>query len=239
MIYLLDTADIEEIERLIDLYPIDGITTNPTIISKSGLKLKEAVKRIRSLIGNKKMLHVQTISDTAEEMIDEALRLRDLAEGNFYVKIPANPQGIKAIRYLKELGLNVTATAIFTQQQGLIAAKAGADFIAPYVNRLDNISSHGIAVVADLVKLMDIYNLNTKVLAASFKNVDQVYRVSMAGTHAVTISPELFDNIMYHPLVEQSIDKFKQDAKGCYNLDIHRFKDDKEEQGNQKKSKSA
>jgi fructose-6-phosphate aldolase 2 len=239
MIYMLDTADIREIERLTDLYPIDGVTTNPTIISKSGLKLKEVVKQIRSLIGNKRMLHVQTVSESAEDMVDEALRLRDLAEGNFYVKVPANPQGIKAIRHLKELGLNVTATAIFTQQQGLIAAKAGADFIAPYVNRLDNISSHGIDVVSDLVKLINIYHLNTKVLAASFKNVDQVYRVSMAGAHAVTISPELFDNIMYHPLVEQSIEKFKQDAIGVYNLDIHRFKEEKEEKKEQKKVKTA
>lgn len=218
MIYMLDTADLKEIERLVDLYPIDGVTTNPTIISKGNLKLRQLIREIRSIIGIKGMLHVQTIGEKAEDMINEALKLRDLAGGNFYVKIPATPQGIKAIRLLKALDFNVTATAIFTQQQGLIAAKAGADFIAPYVNRLDNISSHGTDVVADLVKLFDTYNLDTKVLAASFKNVDQIYRVSMAGAHAVTINPELFDNIMYHPLVEQSIEVFNKDAEGYYDL---------------------
>ena len=237
MIYLLDTANIKEIERLTDLYPIDGVTTNPTIVSKGGLKLKELIRKIRSVIGEEKMLHAQTISDKAEDMIKEALRLRDLAGGNFYVKIPATPQGIKAIRHLKELGFHVTATAIFTQQQGLIAARAGADYIAPYVNRLDNISSHGIDVVADLVHLIRYYDLKTQVLAASFKNVDQVYRVSMAGAHAATISPELFDQIMYHPLVEQSVEKFKKDARGYYDILVN--KETKEFAEPHKKVKSA
>jgi len=164
------------------------------------------------------MLHVQTMSDMAEDIIREAYCLRDLVGGKFYVKIPATPQGIKAICKLKDLGFNITATAIFTQQQGLIAAKAGADYVAPYVNRLDNISSHGIDVVSDLVKVINYYNLDSKVLAASFKNVDQVYRVSNAGAHCATISPELFDQLMYHPLIEQSIESFKCDGEGFYDI---------------------
>jgi len=224
---MLDTADLKEIERLMDLYPIEGVTTNPTIVARGNLKLRELIKRVRNLIGEEKMLHVQTISDRSEDMVNEALRLRDLAGGNFYVKIPATPQGIKAIQALKKRNIKVTATAIFTQLQGLIAAKAGADFIAPYVNRLDNISSNGIEVVSDLVKLMDIYRLDTKVLAASFKNVDQVYRVGMGGAHAVTISPELFDHIMHHPLIEQSVEAFKKDAVGFYDLDIKGHEEDR------------
>ncbi len=218
MIYMLDTADTKEIERLMDLYPIDGVTTNPSIIAKGNKKVKELIKDIRKIIGNNKMLHVQTMSDMAEDIIKEAFRLRDLAGGQFYVKIPATPQGIKAICHLKDIGFNVTATGIFTQQQGLIAAKAGADFVAPYVNRLDNISSHGIDVVRDLVNVFNYYKLNTKVLAASFKNVDQVYRVSNAGAHSATISPELFDQLMYHPLIDQSIESFKNDGKDFYDI---------------------
>lgn len=218
MIYMLDTSDTKEIERLIDLYPIEGVTTNPTIVSRGQLKLKDLIIETRKIIGNKRMLHVQTLSDRADKMVEEAMRLRDLAKGNFYAKIPATPQGMKAIRKLKDLGMNVTATAIFTQQQGLIAAKAGADFIAPYVNRLDNISSHGIDVVDDLVKLIELYHLDTKVLAASFKNVDQVYRVSMAGCHSVTISPDLLGNLVSHPLMEKTIDTFIKDAEGYYDL---------------------
>ena len=218
MIYLLDTANIKDIERLTDLYPIEGVTTNPTIVSKSNFKLRELIRGIRRAIGEEKMLHVQTISDEAEDIIQEALHLRDLAGGNFYVKIPATPQGIKAIRHLKEMNFHVTATAIFTQQQGLLAARAGADYIAPYVNRLDNISSHGVDVVADLVHLFHYYGLRAQILAASFKNVDQIYHISIAGSHAVTIRPELFDQMMYHPLTEQSVNQFKKDAESCYDI---------------------
>ena len=216
MIYMLDTADLDEIARFIDTYPIDGVTTNPTIISKAKTPVKSLVREIRAIIGNDRMLHVQTISENSEDIVKEALVFRDLAEGNFYAKIPAHSQGIKAIRILKNKGLNVTATAIFTPQQGLIAAKSGADFIAPYVNRLDNISSHGIDVVRDLVILTEKFKLKTKVLAASFKNVDQIYRVSMAGTHAVTIEPGLFEHMVNHPLLDLSIIDFLKDGAPYY-----------------------
>lgn len=216
MIYMLDTANLQDIERLIDIFPIDGVTTNPTIVARAGKPVKSLVREIRAIIGNDRMLHVQTISEHSDAIVREALLLRELAEGNFYAKIPANAQGIKAIRILKMKGLNVTATAIFTPQQGLVAARAGADFIAPYVNRLDNISSHGIDVVSDLVCLIEKYKLDTKVLAASFKNVDQIYRVSMAGSHAVTIEPGLFENMVSHPLLDMSVRDFINDGTPYY-----------------------
>lgn len=216
--YLLDTADVDEIKRLIDLYPIDGITTNPSIISKARKPVGEVIRSIRRIIGKDMMLHVQTLGESAEEMVDEAIKLKGMVGGNFYIKIPVIPQGIKAIRMAKKHGLNVTATAVCTQQQGLIAAKAGADFIAPYINRLDNISCHGIDVVSDLVHLIDIYNLDTKILAASFKNVDQVHGVSMAGAHSATIAPELFENLIYHPLTSQAVRDFEEDGHRYYNL---------------------
>ena len=218
MMYLLDTADTKEIKRLVDLYPIEGVTTNPSIISKARKPVGEVIREIRRIIGNDLMLHVQTLGETAEEMVGEAIKLREMVGGNFYIKIPVTPQGIKAIRMAKELGINVTATAVFTQQQGLIAAKAGADFLAPYVNRLDNISCHGIDVVADLVHLIDIYNLDAKLLAASFKNVDQVHGVSMAGAHSATIAPKLFEHLIYHPLTNQAVRDFEEDGQRYYNL---------------------
>jgi fructose-6-phosphate aldolase 2 len=216
MIYMLDTANIESIARLIDIFPIEGVTTNPTIVSRAKKPIKTLMQEIRLIIGKDLMLHVQTISETAEDMVKEALLLRDIDDGNFYAKIPANQQGIKAIQILKKRGLNVTATAIFTPQQGLVAAKAGADFIAPYVNRLDNISSHGIDVVSDLVFLMDKFHLSTKVLAASFKNVDQIYRVSMAGSHSITIEPGLLETMVSHPLLDISIHDFIKDGTPYY-----------------------
>lgn len=217
MLYLLDTAEVEAIEKMIDIYPISGVTTNPTIIARRGNKVIDTIKEIRACIGDERMLHVQTLGETSEDMIREANMLRDAVKGNFYAKIPVNEQGIKAIQLLKKDGFNVTATAIFTQQQALIASVAGADFVAPYVNRLDNISSSGINVVEDIVKLIKNYDLNTKVLAASFKNVEQVHQVSLAGAHSVTINPELCTNLLYHPLTQESIIDFILDGYSYYD----------------------
>lgn len=219
MIYLLDTANTSEMSRLFDLYPIDGVTTNPSIIALEQKPFKKQVMEIRKVIGEQAMLHVQPISSKTEDMVADSLKYRDLFKGNFYAKIPVTPQGIKAMRILKEQGVKVTATAIFTQQQGLIAAKAGADFIAPYVNRLDNISSDGIGVVSDIMQFIKAYNFNTKVLAASFKNVEQVHRVSLIGTHAVTTAPELFEALLYHPLTEKAVWEFYHDGVPYYDDD--------------------
>lgn len=213
---MLDTANVQEVARLLELYPIDGVTTNPSIIAKAGRPLKETLADLRRCIGEDLMLHVQPISETAEAMVEDSLRYYDLVKGNYYAKIPVTPQGIKAIQILKSKGINVTATAIFTQQQALIAAKAGADFIAPYVNRLDNISSDGIGVVADIMQFINVYNFDTKVLAASFKNVEQVHRVSLLGGHSVTIAPDLFESLLYHPLTESAITDFKRDGLPYY-----------------------
>lgn len=218
MIYMLDTANIEAIRNTLDLYPIDGVTTNPTIISKEKSDFRDLIISLRELIGNDRMLHVQVTRSDAEGMVKEAVALKELLGGSFYAKIPVCAQGLKAISVLKDMGLNVTATAIFTQQQALIAAKAGADFVAPYVNRLDNISSDGVGVVSDIVQLLKIYQLDTKVLAASFKNSEQVHRISLAGAQAVTIGPELLESLLYHPLTDQSIIDFKNDWETVYGV---------------------
>src|ERR1035437_1835701 len=219
MIYLADTADIEEIKDLFNYYPMEGVTTNPTILSASGKKLSVIVPEIQAIIGNK-MLHIQTISENADEILQEAKLYRDFFafNNNFYVKIPVTREGYKAMRMVKDAGMNVTATAIFTQQQALIAANAGADFLAPYVNRLDNISSHGIDVVSDIVKTLKLHNMNAKVLAASFKNVDQIYRVSMVGCHAVTVSYEVLTSLMNHPMTEKAVSDFVRDGLPFYDV---------------------
>jgi len=217
MIYLADTADIAEIKELFEYLPMEGVTTNPTIIKYSGKPLSEIIPEIQSVIGNK-MLHIQVISQKAEDILKEAKHYRDYfnLKDNYYVKIPVTKEGYKAITMVKEAGMNVTATAIFTQQQAFLAANAGADFVAPYVNRLDNISSHGIDVVADIVKGFAINNMKTKVLAASFKNVDQVYRVSMVGCHSVTATCDVLMAIASHPMTDKAVVDFENDAIGFY-----------------------
>ncbi len=221
MIYLADTANIEELKKLFYYFPIAGVTTNPTIISQSNRRLSEILPDIIEIIGDK-MLHVQMISDMAVDMVREAkaYKAKYSLGDNYFAKIPVSKEGFKAMPMLKDAGINVTATAIFTQQQALVAARAGADWVAPYVNRLDNISSHGIEVVKHIVENIEHFKLNTKVLAASFKTVDQVHRVSMVGSHAATISFEIIEMLRSHPMTDMSLDWFKRDAADLYDIEF-------------------
>ncbi len=218
---MADTADLEELRKLYTFFPLEGVTTNPTILKNSGYKLSVAVEGIQELVGTG-MVHVQMISSETDDMVREAKKYRSYFDfgDNFYAKIPVTPNGYKAMRVLKDAGINVTATAIFTQQQALVAMKAGADFVAPYVSRLDNISSHGIEVVGDIVENIALYGLNGKVLAASFKTVDQIYRTSMAGAHSATISPELLHQLIKHPMTDISVKQFELDSEGLYDIEF-------------------
>ena len=221
MIYLADTANIDELKKLLYYFPIAGVTTNPTIIAAANRKLSEILPDIIEIIGDK-MLHVQMISDMAVDMVREAKAYKKKYSlgDNYFAKIPVSKEGFKAMPMLKDAGINVTATAIFTQQQALVAARAGADWVAPYVNRLDNISSHGIEVVKHIVENIEHFNLNTKVLAASFKTVDQVHRVSMVGSHAATISYEIIEMLRSHPMTDMSLEWFARDGKGLYDIEF-------------------
>lgn len=219
MIYIADTADIAALKDLYSFFPLEGVTTNPTILKMAGLKLSVAIKEIAEIVG-KGMIHVQVLSNTTEEMVTEAKKYKEYFgfEDNYYAKIPVTIEGFKAMQILKDAGINITATAIFTQQQALVASRSGADFVAPYVSRLDNISSHGIEVVSDIVKNTKEFNLPTKVLAASFKTVDQIHRVSMVGAHSATINPELLHQLVKHPMTDISITQFEVDGKDLYDL---------------------
>lgn len=221
MLYIIDSAHIEEIRKCVEFYPIDGVTTNPTIISKENTDFVELIQSIRRVIGPEKMFHIQTTASTADAIIREAIALQEVVGGNFYIKVPISPEGLKATMRLSQMGIKVTETAIFTQQQALIAAKAGASFVAPYVNRLDNIVSDGVHVAGEIVNLFKMHNLDCKVLAASFKTVEQVHKIGMVGAQAVTINPELYEKLVYHPLTLYAIDDFNADWESVYgNQDI-------------------
>lgn len=216
MQYIIDTARLDAIKKCAEFYPIDGVTTNPTIISKEHTGFTPLIRQIRDIIGPDKMLHIQTTETTAEMIVKEAVALQEAVGGDFYIKIPVSPEGLKATMILEKMGIKVTMTAIFTQQQALIAAKAGASYVAPYINRLDSIVSDGVHVVEEIVQMFRAHNMNTKVLAASFKNAEQIHKVAMVGGHAVTINPDLFENLVYHPLTLYAIDDFDADWKGVY-----------------------
>lgn len=218
MIYMLDTANLEAIKKAVDCYPLDGVTTNPSIVAKENKPLKEIIFSIRELIGPDRLLHVQVMGKSAEVMLEEALALRAL-DPALYIKVPVTPQGIKAIKLMTERGIPVTATAILTPQQALMAAKAGAEYLAPYVNRLDNICGNGVLVVEEIAHLLKQFNLSkAKVLAASFKNVQQVHEVAKAGSHSVTIAPDVFDQLLVHPLTDSGVAGFVADWESVYGV---------------------
>lgn len=219
MIYLADTAELEVLKQLYSFFPLEGVTTNPTILKQAGQPFSKTISELLKVIGNG-MIHIQVLSNQADEMVKEAKKYKEYFNlgDNYYAKIPVSVEGYKAIQILKDAGINVTATAIFTQQQALVASRAGADFVAPYVSRLDNISSHGIEVVADIVKNGKEFNLATKVLAASFKTVDQIHRVSMAGAQSITVGPDLLMQLIKHPMTDISIAQFEKDGKDIYDI---------------------
>lgn len=219
MIYLADTANIDEIRELFNYFPIEGVTTNPTILAHSRKTLSQVIPEIQESIGDK-MLHIQVISEKADDMLREAKCYQDYFQlkENYYVKIPVTKEGFRAMRMVKEAGMNVTATAVFTQQQALMAAKAGADYVAPYVNRLDNIGAQGVGVVSDIVKTFTLHSLPCKVLGASFKNVNQIYQVSLQGCHAVTISYDIFELLIKHPMTDKGVADFTKDGISFYDI---------------------
>ena len=224
MLYMLDSANVEEIRKVCDVFPIAGVTTNPTIITKEKKEFFPLLKEIRSVIGDK-MLHVQVLGTKTDEMLKDAEAIRANVDGPLFVKIPVSDAGYKAMQILKKEGYGVTATALYTPQQALIAANCGADFTAPYVNRIDNISGMGVNVVSMITDLFNLHELSTRVLAASFKNVQQVHEVALAGTHSVTVGSDIMWKLARHPLTDMSVEQFTKDwteqygsGKCIYNM---------------------
>lgn len=216
MQYFLDSADTSFIAKAMDYYPVEGVTTNPSIISKEHKEFRPLIQEIRRILGGDPSLHVQVVSTVAESMVREALSFREIAGDNFYAKVPVTPEGLRAMKILASQDVKITATAIFTPQQALMAALAGAEYCAPYVDRIDNLSADGARVVAEIVQLFQIHHLNAKVLAASFKSVEQVHKVCLAGAHSVTVGKDLFKKLISHPMTDVSIERFTADWEEAY-----------------------
>ena len=216
MIYILDTADLAAIKHCNEFYPIAGVTTNPSIIAKAKTDFWPLVEKIRAIIGPDKMLHVQTTETEAEAIVEEATLLQERLGGEFYVKIPIGEEGLKATMMLKKIGIKVTMTAIFTPAQALMAAMAGASFVAPYVNRLDNILGDGCEVVAEIVNQLENYGSDCQVLAASFKNAEQVHKCASYGCHSVTVTDDIMKLLISHPMTDAAVAGFERDWQGVY-----------------------
>lgn len=211
MKFLIDNADLGQIKKIYDIYPVDGVTTNPSILSRTGRTPYDVLHEIRTFIGPDTDLHVQVISGRAEDMVEEGRRIvRELGDKT-YVKVPAIPEGIKAIRLLSREGIPVTATAVYTPMQAFLAGKAGADYAAPYVNRIDNLGADGIRTAQTIHDIFKMNGLKTQVLAASFKNSQQILELVRYGIGAVTAAPDVIEGLLRCADVDRAVSDFMAD----------------------------
>ena len=207
----IDTANLDAIREGVKYYPLVGVTTNPTLLSREGGNPVETLKAIRAIIGEERELHVQVTETEADKMIEEAQAIVALLGKNTFIKVPVGEVGLQVTAALAELGIGVTETAIFTAGQAMLAARAGASYVAPYVNRLDNILADGVGVVSDIAQTFAVHGIGTEVLAASFKSPEQVIRVALAGGHTATPPPDVLKGLLTHPLTGAAIDSFSGD----------------------------
>ena len=212
----LDSADCDEIKTLADALPLAGVTTNPSIMAVGGIGLQKLLPQLAEILGSNARFHVQVIGNTVEDIVAEAKQLHALPF-DIVVKIPAHMAGLNAIKQIKQYDIPVLATAIYNVQQGWLAALNGADYLAPYLNRIDNHGFDGIGVVSDLQNLIDQYQLSTKLLVASFKNVQQVLQVLKLGVASVTLPLDIARQMLTNPATDAAVDQFSRDWKAVFS----------------------
>lgn len=210
MKFFLDTADVSAIKTINELGVVDGVTTNPTIISREGRDFETVIKEICQIVDGP--VSAEVIGVTAEEMITEA---RDIAKwaDNIVVKIPMTMEGLKAVNVLSKENIKTNVTLIFTVSQGLMAIKAGATFISPFVGRLEDIGTDAYQLISDLREIIDFYGFETEIIAASIRNTVHVENVAKRGAHIATIPDTVFDKMTKHPLTDSGLTQFMQDWK--------------------------
>ena len=206
---LIDSADIKKAKEIEKYYTIAGITTNPTILSKIEGSLEDKLKELKEFTYGKYEVHVQTTESEVEKIVEEAKKLRDYFGESFYIKIPVTKSGLEAMKLCSKEDIWVTATAILTPMQALAAAKNGANYVAPYVNRMENVGQDAKEAILEISNLLIDYP--TEILAASFKNVKQVQDILRCGAEAVTIAPEIIEASIWHPYTDKSVFDFEKD----------------------------
>ncbi|ECG0729322.1 fructose-6-phosphate aldolase [Salmonella enterica] len=216
----LDTANVAEVERLARIFPIAGVTTNPSIVAASKESVWDVLPRLQNAIGEEGTLFAQTMSRDAKGMVEEAKRLNNAIPG-IVVKIPVTAEGLAAIKLLKKEGIVTLGTAVYSASQGLLAALAGAKYVAPYVNRVDAQGGDSIRMVQELQTLLERHAPDSMVLAASFKTPRQALDCLLAGCQAITLPLDVAQQMLNTPAVESAIEKFEQDWKNAFgNLNL-------------------
>lgn len=211
----LDTANLEDIKKFADLGIIDGVTTNPSLIAKEGVSLEARIREICEVI--KGPVSSEVIATDYDGMLADARRYRTWAP-NVYVKLPMTWEGVRACRALSEEGVNVNMTLVFSVNQAILAAKAGAKLVSPFVGRLDDISENGIFLVEELVSVFNTFHFDTRILAASIRHPEHVTSAALAGADIVTMPPAVLEMMFHHPLTDKGLAQFMEDWEKVKNL---------------------
>ena len=208
MKFFVDTADVSEIRKLNELGIVDGVTTNPTLIAKSGRPIREVLAEICDLVDGP--VSGETVSTDAEGMVREGHWLREIAD-NLTVKVPLTVDGIKATKILSDEGIAVNVTLCFSSGQALLAAKAGATFISPFVGRLDDIGLEGMNLIQDIRLISDNYGFDTEILTASARHVSHLLEAARLGSDVITAPPKVFWQLFEHPMTDKGLAAFLAD----------------------------
>lgn len=204
----MDTANVEEIAKFVDWGVVYGVTTNPSLIAKSGRTQAEVIPEIAKLVAGP--VSAEVISTECDGMVEEARKLVKIAD-NIVIKIPCIPEGLKAVKILSAEGIKTNVTLVFSMAQALLAARAGASYVSPFIGRLDDIGEDGVHLVENIVKAFKLYGINTEVIAASIRNLEHVEKVMLTGCQIATIPTKVLEQMIVHPLTDKGLAQFMAD----------------------------
>ena len=210
MRFFIDTANVEDIRKANDMGVICGVTTNPSLIAKEGRDFNEVIKEIASIVDGPISGEVKATTTDAEGMIKEGREIAAI-HPNMIVKIPMTVEGLKAVKVLSAEGIKTNVTLIFTANQALLAARAGATYVSPFLGRLDDISVCGTDLIRDIVEIFELAGLDTEIIAASVRHPMHVTECALAGADIATVPYKVIEQMTKHPLTDQGIEKFKKD----------------------------
>ena len=209
----IDTANIDEIRDAAELGVICGVTTNPSLIAREGKVFEDVIREITTIVDGP--ISAEVMASDAEGMVSEAKELSKIHD-NIVIKIPMTTEGLKATKQLAALGIKTNVTLIFSASQALLAARAGATYVSPFVGRLDDISDSGIDLVADIAKMFSLHSINTEIISASIRGPQDVTDSALAGAHIATVPYKVILQMSKHPLTDAGIAKFMEDWKKAF-----------------------
>lgn len=215
MKFFIDTAKVEDIKKASDMGVICGVTTNPSLIAKEGRVFEEVIREITAIVDGPISGEVKATTTDAEGMIAEGKSIAAI-HPNMVVKIPMTAEGLKACKVLAEEGIKVNMTLIFTANQALLAARAGAAYVSPFLGRLDDISVRGIDLIREISEMFSIADLDTEIIAASVRNPIHVSDCALAGADIATVPYKVIEQMIKHPLTDQGIEKFQADYRAVF-----------------------